>query len=310
MQSADFNSDGKIDIAVSLSGDDQIAVLFGNGNGSFSSPIKYQIIGDQPNSMKCADINNDGKIDIITGQIVSRDINIFLNDGSGNFLSPIVALSGIFIDNVVLEAVDFIDNDGNKDILLITIGGSCAAFYGDGNGGFLNGSGVNTGPSLGSSKFIADFNGDGLKDIGGSEIPGTTLMIILGDTGTANFSNYQSLTYQCSIQPIDLLSVDLNADNRPDLIAADNFSQNIVVFINTTPVNIFEIESDSKLQIPFPNPVTNILHFKNDGHIVELCNFLGQKITTTTKEYIEMGSLKTGYYILKTNNDSMIIEKK
>lgn len=57
----DFNGDGKLDLAVALT-DNTVAILFGNGDGTFST-MKSPPIMNQPGSMVTADFNRDGRLD-------------------------------------------------------------------------------------------------------------------------------------------------------------------------------------------------------------------------------------------------------
>jgi hypothetical protein len=64
---ADFNLDGSLDIAVALTNDnaagDAIAILPGNGKGSFGAAILFAA-GQLPNSLAVGDFNGDGKPDL------------------------------------------------------------------------------------------------------------------------------------------------------------------------------------------------------------------------------------------------------
>jgi hypothetical protein len=86
---ADFNGDGKLDIAVAL-GSGKVAVLHGNGNGTFQSPVLFSVNG-APNSIAVGDFNNDGKKDIATLSAVTGKISILTNTGTGFTLSSFTA---------------------------------------------------------------------------------------------------------------------------------------------------------------------------------------------------------------------------
>jgi hypothetical protein len=82
----DFNGDGKLDVAVTNTGgngpDQKVAVLLGNGDGTFRSPIFYSV-GGSPNSITVADLDNDGRPDIA---VISTDKRItVLSNTGGSF---------------------------------------------------------------------------------------------------------------------------------------------------------------------------------------------------------------------------------
>jgi len=70
---ADFNGDGKLDLAVSnlgpcfsLScGSSSVGVLLGNGDGTFQNPVQYPV-GADPRHVLVEDFNKDGKWDLAT----------------------------------------------------------------------------------------------------------------------------------------------------------------------------------------------------------------------------------------------------
>jgi hypothetical protein len=63
---ADFNGDGKLDIATASKGTDQVAILTGNGDGTFNTPVVFAA-GQGVSGIGVADFNGDGKPDIIVG---------------------------------------------------------------------------------------------------------------------------------------------------------------------------------------------------------------------------------------------------
>lgn len=62
---ADFNNDGKLDLALANSGDGTVTLLLGNGNGTFtpSAGSPYRV-GPGASGLAVADFNGDGKLDL------------------------------------------------------------------------------------------------------------------------------------------------------------------------------------------------------------------------------------------------------
>ncbi len=70
MALADFNGDGRIDIAVSNFDLNTIAVFLNNGNGTFGAPVLTTV--QIPNGLGwivAGDFNEDGKPDLIAATI-------------------------------------------------------------------------------------------------------------------------------------------------------------------------------------------------------------------------------------------------
>ena len=62
---ADFNGDGKPDLATANSGSNNVTVLLGNGSGGFSAaPSSPFATGASPQSIAVGDFNGDGKPDL------------------------------------------------------------------------------------------------------------------------------------------------------------------------------------------------------------------------------------------------------
>ena len=83
---ADFNGDGKLDLAMSeWSPGGQIEVLLGNGDGTFQAAQSFDSGGLQGSEIAATDLNGDGKMDLIVSNEVGNSISIFLGNGDGTF---------------------------------------------------------------------------------------------------------------------------------------------------------------------------------------------------------------------------------
>lgn len=124
----DFNNDGKVDIAVSIPGTNQVAVYLGNGDGTFQYPITLTLnlpgyISFASTPIVAADFNHDGNLDLVAAAEISGGgtwlIYLLPGDGAGGFTDavPIYSLtSGWGVQTIVTG--DF-DGDNNADVSVL-----------------------------------------------------------------------------------------------------------------------------------------------------------------------------------------------
>ena len=74
----DFNSDGKLDLAVANANSHDVSILLGDGMGSFSTATNFTV-GTNPQSLSIGDFNSDGKTDIVTANDSLNTVAILLN---------------------------------------------------------------------------------------------------------------------------------------------------------------------------------------------------------------------------------------
>ncbi len=183
----DFNGDGKPDIAVAISGINasSVALLLGNGDGSFQAAIPMPSGFHSPGTLRIAagDFNGDGKFDLAVTD--GATLSVLAGFASGSIPTP--ALYSLIGPGAAINgsiAVADFNGDGYPDIAVTTRDG-IFVLSGVGNNPFQTV--VNYYPFLGGAIAIGDFNGDNRPDIVTADsvqdsIPTDTVAVLLNTT--------------------------------------------------------------------------------------------------------------------------------
>jgi Bacterial Ig-like domain (group 3)/FG-GAP-like repeat/FG-GAP repeat len=224
----DFNNDGIPDLAIVNSiFNGTVAVLLGNGNGTFQPSIEYDV-GEYPNAVAVADVNHDGNLDLICVNKGSGTVSVLLGNGNGTFQSQITAPTGDFPSFV---AVGDFNRDGLPDLALPNyLDGTVSVLLGNGDGTFQPQVTYDVGANP-TGVAIGDFNLDGLQDLAVSNTGGGTASILLGN-GDGTFQPQQLVSLPNSSAPYWLAAGDLRRDGRSDLVVPDSASSNVYVLLS------------------------------------------------------------------------------
>ena len=128
----DLNNDGVLDLALSVYGfinpDKDLAVLLGNGNGTFQPAVR-SLDGGYASDIAAGDFNADGKMDLALTQNYLDEMWVVLGNGDGTF-QPATVYSGLDYPSHITAA----DLTGDNIPDLVVDGES--VFLADGTGGF------------------------------------------------------------------------------------------------------------------------------------------------------------------------------
>lgn len=137
---ADFNNDGKLDIAVSNGGlvsEQSIGILIGNGDGTFQPVRSIDDAYNNPYAIVAADFNGDGNQDLAVTNYDTSQVMMLLGNGNGQFESPVY--TNLSYPSIVLLGGDF-NGDGKMDLAALPqeddIGVELAVLHGNGDGTF------------------------------------------------------------------------------------------------------------------------------------------------------------------------------
>jgi hypothetical protein len=299
----DFNGDGLLDVAVfgtdHVTGQAAVAVMLGNGNGTFQAgqdSITVKNSFTSP-SLFCrahnGDYNGDGKLDIAYLTQSPNSVVVLPGKGDGTFSAPVTTSLG-FASFSCLASGDF-NKDKKLDLALSSSYGS-AIMLGNGDGTFQS---PNTLPKVGTYIVAADLNGDGNVDLVGEQLLSEpTVTVLLGD-GSGSFPTTHTYAYDIGnasnafLGPFALQ--DLNGDGKPDIVmfGGTPSARIIFTFLNNgdgsfTPgkklyvgdgvtysigLVAADLNGDGKPDLAFSNAVGGISVMKGNGDGTFQANF-------------------------------------
>jgi hypothetical protein len=277
---ADFNGDGKLDLAVSngyYQGQfqNQFNLLLGNGDGSFQPPVAFAT-DDSPVAIAAGDLNGDGKIDVA---VLNSDaviplpantdvVDVFLNNGDGTF-QPRTSYHADF--GAASLIVTDLNRDGISDIAV------CNAFDGDIMVLLSGGNGTKTMhfyQSYIASSFVGtncmaagDFTGSGQVDLVTSAQNGVA---ILHNKDAGNFN--VASDYRTGTLAVDIGVGDFTGDGNLDLVTAHIGSGGFPSQLTVIPGKgdgSFRRAHHLKTQIRYAGVATHLAvgDFNNDGKL-------------------------------------------
>jgi len=282
MIASDLNQDGNPDLIVTslFERQDNIAVLIGNGDGTFQPPV-YYTAGDRRNPLidsgwiVAGDFNNDGFPDLAAVSATSDNnpaVFILLNRGDGTFGPPrgYPASAGAWN----LATGDF-NRDGNLDIVVANVlDNSVGVYLGNGDGTFQfpmefhNNSAANVN--------VGDFNGDGILDLLVSSFGGFNVMLGNGDGTFQPPSRFRNL--EVTSPPA---IADLNGDSKLDAVVEQSGAGGFVVLLGNgdgtfrqesfyaqqvlTGISLADLDGDGKLDLAVSGAAAIVSVYKGNG---------------------------------------------
>ncbi len=214
-----------------------VAVLLGNGDGTFQSAVPYSTGEGGADFVAVADVNGDGKPDLLVvdnnGCCTDSSVSVLLGNGNGTFQAAVAYDSGGIFANAVAAAD--VNGDGKLDLVVenfcdnidecdLIARGNVGVLLGNGDGTFqttvvyeLSGTFAVAGVE------VADVNGDGKLDLlvadgGGGTVPGEVAVLLGNGDGTFQ----TAVGYGTGGSTTSMALADVNGDGRPDLLVWDN----------------------------------------------------------------------------------------
>jgi FG-GAP-like repeat len=217
---ADFNGDGKLDLvtmefrfADRIGNTANLAILLGNGDGSFKAPNEIIFEGETcPFALAAGDFNGDHQVDLAFVAAYFGGINavgILTGRGDGTFVlsDPFFFTPGASPAGATIADLN---GDGNLDVAVFEAG-TIDVLLGQGDGTLGPSTQFGIGPGA-ASGLATDVNGDYEVDLVFASAGG--LNVVLGN-GNGTFGSKK--TYPASNSPLGLVAGDFKEDGHLDL---------------------------------------------------------------------------------------------
>jgi hypothetical protein len=302
---ADFNNDGRVDLCVAAASSEEVSILLGAGDGTFSSIVDIPTgAGTEPHGIQPLDVDGDGDLDVVHANVGTNNLGLLLNNGAGTFSGPTFFEGGV--DGEYGLAAADMDGDGITDLVVAGRDGSeIRTMLGNGNGTFTAAGAMpqtTGGPTW--VVVVGDVNGDGDLDAATANDGGGTVGILLGQ-GDGTFAAPTTINIGSHVPAVDL--GDLDGDDDLDLVVSSfggrfwqwyrNDGNGVFTFEvqfdatdNPSCAVLFDFDNDNDLDMALTDEIEDeVILMKNGGVSTPLCN---PAPATTCRASVQAGKSK------------------
>ena len=258
----DVNGDGILDIVTANNQSNDVSILLGIGNGTFTPGGNVKTGGVQPLDIQLADLDNDGDLDIVTTNRASNKISVLKNDGAGQFGTASLFAGGNRPSDFALGDLN---GDGFLDLVAANQPASrIAILLNTGTGDFGTAVKVKSGGAA-TDVAIGDFNLDGKADLVVTNNNGK--LAYFAGTGTGTFVAPTAL-FNVGHTPTAVAIADFNNDGNPDVVVNYTVNRFVSVLLGNGAAPTAQFKPQIRIGTPTGNAPRAVLiqDFNGDGN--------------------------------------------
>jgi hypothetical protein len=242
---ADFNADGRPDVAVAAFTGASATIMLRQPGGGFAAEAGSPSPGGRASAVAAADFNGDGLPDVAVANWDGGSVSVFLRqpggfaqEGGGILVGP---------NPRYLVASDF-NGDGLPDLAVSNQGSGTVTVLLRRAGGFAaEGAAIPVG-STPAGMIASDFNGDGRADLAVANFGTSTVSVLLRQP-SGGFAEEAGSPIPVATGAIGLAGADFNGDGRQDMAVTSNTAGAVTVLLRQAAGG-FAADAGSPIPIP------------------------------------------------------------
>ncbi len=234
---------------IEIDGNPGLAVLGPDGvtiwrdlNGVLTAATEPIPAGTDPTGLTVADVNGDGVPDLVVGN-AAGDVLVLIGGKDGTFQAPVSTDQGVALASLPAGSngpATLIEANQATDQVVYGASPSASTLLADQSSGLI----------APTALVTADLGGNGLPDLIFANGGGDNVLVYPGLPGGGfgpGLNDGQG--YFTGTNPVAITVADVNGDGRPDLIVANEGSNDVTILLNEPTASGFTFVSGPRLKV-------------------------------------------------------------